>query len=182
MGIVQEPSHFLEGAIKAVGKGLNPVVLAIHDDPANDVKFRIKKKTTLDKQRHRRVTVTEEVPASSPNDREQCPEAFDGPTILKHMRRGGNLPEYADALDFRSQDLKRAIDQILGRIPGKRNPTTTWDSLFDTLYRMTAFFTEISDGLTRNNKSTLASAVDEGKDQLESITEKASLARRISLY
>lgn len=180
-GIIVEPHHLMEMAVKLIGRVFNPLVSDVHNDPGNDVKFHIKKKISTIKQNHRRATVTEDMPVASTSEL-QCPEAFDGRLVLRHMRRVDNFHEYADALDYRNpNDFKRDIGQILGRIPGRRNPSMTWVILFDTLYRMECFLKKAVEGLKCTNKFDLAPTISDSIQHLKDIIKKAKNAQQLHL-
>ena len=152
----------------------------MHCSPRNDIKFHAQKKLYLKKE-NRRLRATEYVPVSDPSDSLQCPDAFEGRNVLRHMRRGINFHEYATILDYRDpKDFKSGIDQILGRIPGRRNPSMTWDILFDTLSRMQNFLLSARAGLERTNQYGLATEISNGIEELNDITEKASQAQEVS--
>ena len=77
--IIMEPWHFLEKSVKVFGSSLNPVVSHIHNDPKNDVKFRVRK--TMCKKKtceHCCSYNIQNVAADDPSNWSDCPEAFDG--------------------------------------------------------------------------------------------------------
>jgi hypothetical protein len=180
-GIVAEPRQFMEKAIESVGKAMNHAVATVHHDPQNDVKFYIRKTIFVKKEKHRRTSTTEDVPVSDPANSLQCPEAFDGRLVLRHMSRKNNFHEYAALFDYRKpRDFKSSIDQVLGRIPGRRNPLITWDILRDTLARMKDFMLNAIAGLVHANKYNLAIEISNGMEELDDITENANHAQELS--
>ena len=181
-GIMVEPPHLLDKSLQCMGVALNPVVTEVHNDPSNSVKFCTRKKIRTIKNKHRRATLTEDVPVNFPSDSVQCPEAFEGHRILRHMCQGKNFYEYADALDYRKpRELKSDIDQILGRIPGRRHPSLTWGSLFTTLNCMKSLLEKAYIGLQHANRFHLAFKINEGIDELGDIIKKASHVQKLSL-
>ena len=153
----------------------------MHHSPWNDVKFHTQKRLYAKKENHCRVRATKYVPVLDPSDSVECPDAFVSRNLLRHMRRANNFHEYATLLDYRNpRDFKSGIDQILGRIPGRRNPSMTWVILFDTLSRMQSFLLNAQAGLERTNKYGLATEVSNGIEELSDITEKARQAQELS--
>ena len=182
-GIMVEPSLLIDKGLQHIGAVLNPVVTEVHNDPSNSVKFHTRKKIHIikDKHRRRRTTVTEDVPVDSPSDSVRCPEAFEGRCILRHMHQGKNFYEYADELDYhKPRELKSDIDQILGRIPGRRHPSLTWGSLFTTLNCMKSLLEKAYIGLQHANRLNLALKISEGISELDDI-KKASHVQQLSL-
>ena len=170
--VISDQHHFLEKSVDAVGEALNPLVSDVHNDPNNSVKFHTKKKVYDAKEKRRRTTVTEDVPVSNPAS---TPEASDGRKVLKHMCQ--NYREYAALLDFKSSfTFKSYMKQILGRIPKRRNPSLTWITLFDTLYRMQRFLENIGECLESTDKFALAGFACDGAKRLREITEGANQA------
>ena len=181
-GIMVEPPHLLDKSLQHMGAALNPLVTEVHNNTSNDVKFYTRKKIRTFKHKQRRATLTEDVPVDFPSDNVQCPEAFEGRYILRHMRQGKNLHEYADALDYRKpRELKNDIDQILGRIPGRRHPSLTWGSLFTTLSCMKRLLEKAYTGLQHANRFNLALKINEGINEIDEIIEKASHVQQLSL-
>lgn len=179
--VIADPHHFVEKGIESVGKTLNHIVSDMHHSPRSDVKFHTRKKTSVKKEKCRCMWETEDVPVLDPSDSLQCPEAFEGRNVLRHMRRGSNFHEYAALLDYRDpREFKSGIDQVLGRIPGRRNPLMTWDILFDTLSRMKNFLLNATDGLERTNKHILATKIKNGMEDLDDIIENANQAQELS--
>ena len=176
----------LSDATEVLGKSLNPLVAHVHHMPSNRVKFHVKKKVWQDEKHHRRLSLTREEPIADPSDYNRYPEAFDCRRILQHMRKHAYLRKYAKILNCpRSRDLKRDIDGILGRIPGKRasrSPRPTWASLTDTLQRMKSFIEQAVAGLRRNNEDDLAAELDEGYDNLKNIIAKAARAWQMQTH
>ena len=167
--------------MEVLGEPLNVLITHLHRMPSSKVKFHIETEVWEGEDQHRRVSLTREEPVTDPTDRNRYPEAFDCRYILQHMRRRRNLRKYAEMLDHRcSKDLKREIDGLLGRIPGKRSPRPTWDSLFDTLHKMKSFIEQAAAGLRRNNEEDLAAELDKGYDNLENIIAKAARAQQMS--
>lgn len=176
--IMVEPHHLLEKGIRLIGTALNPLVTEVHKNPNNSVKFCTRKKIRTIKKKNRRATLTEDVPVDSPM---QCQEAFEGRCILRHMRQGKNFYEYADVLHYhKPRELKSDIDQILGRIPGRRTPSLTWGSLFATLHCMESLLEKAHTGLQHANRF-LALKINEGINGLGDIIEKASHVQQLSL-
>jgi hypothetical protein len=180
--VIPDPSYFLEKGVDAFGRALNPVVSAVHNDPKNDVKFRVRRK--IDKQKptkHRRTITTEDVPVSDPQDREQFPEAFTSRLLLQHMRK--NAPFYTDFLSLRgsTNELRTPIDLVLWRIPRMRIPSLTSQAVVHTLFHMEGFLDLVTDGLESSEKFSLASDVKGGMSELRDIRNSADHARRLSL-
>ena len=179
--VIADPCHFVEKGIESVGKTLNRIVSTVHHSPQNDVKFHTRKKIYVKKEKCRRMCETEDVPVLDPSDSLQCPEAFEGRNVLRHMRRGTNFHEYAALLDYRDPRVfKSGIDQVLGRIPGRRNPLMTWDILFDTLSRMKNFLLNATNGLERTNKHILATEIKNGMEELDDVIDNANQAQELS--
>ena len=108
----------------------------------------------------------------------QCPQAFEGNVLFRHMRRRDNIHEYADLLGYHDpKDFKNDIDKILGRIAGRRNRSMTWVILFDTLFHMKNLLQTVRAGLECTNKLSLAAKVNDAMEELEEITEKANQAQ-----
>ena len=153
----------------------------MHNDPQNDVKFRTQKMIFLKIKKYRRMSATEDVPVSDPSDRAQCPEAFEGHVLLRHMRRGNNFHAYADLLGYQDpRFFKNDIDKVLGRIAGRRNPSMTWAILFDTLFHMKNLLLTARAGLECDDKFSLVAKINTGIEELEDITEKANQAQELS--
>ena len=180
-GVLAEPGQFIEKAIGSIGKGLNSIVATVHHDSTNNVRFYTRKIVSVKKEQHRRMSTTEDVPVSDPSNGLQCPEAFDGRLVLRHMSRRSNFRTYAELLDYRNpKNFKSSIDQVLGRIPGRRNPSMTWDLLRDTLARMKDFMFNARAGLVHTNKYNLAIKISNAMEELNDITEKANKAQGLS--
>ena len=153
----------------------------VHHMPTNKVKFHIDTTVWQGKDRHRRLSLTQEKPVTDPADFDRYPEAFDCCRILRHMRERHNLRKYAEILDcHHTEDLKQSIDQVLGRIRASRSPRPTWDSLFETLQRMKSFIEQAVAGLRRNNEHDVVAKLNEGFHKLETIMAKAIKAQQMS--
>ena len=178
-----EPNHFLEKGVGIVGESLNPVVSHVHNDTRNQVSFRVRKKTRKHKTHEHCCTYTmEDIPVGDPSNYTECPEAFDGRYILKHMQT--NAAHYASFLDIRrgsSQSLKTSIDVILGCIPRKQNRSLTTDGLVHTLFYMEGLLETFEEGLQSTGRYNLAAHVKEGIGELSYIRTSAERARRLSL-
>ena len=181
--IIATPNNFLEKSVDVMGNSLNPLVSEVHDDPKNDVKFRIRKKIHEKKLNHCRTTVTKDVAVSQPC---KCPEAFDGRAVLRHMRYYVSC--YASAIDYHggSNDLKILIDRILGRVPRKRNHSLTWDALLNTLFDMRSLLEIIADALQDAANFKLSEQIKIGVRELQHITQCSTRAqscvRRLSSH
>jgi hypothetical protein len=174
--IISDQHHFLEKSIDTIGEVLNPLVSAEHHSPRSEVKFRTPKKVYENKRR--RTTVTEDTPVLDPANNQLCPEAFDGRQVLKHMCT--YYRHYADTLNYScSSEFKMLIKQIVGRIPKRRNPSLTWDVLFNTLFYMRSFIEVVVEGLEDTDKLALADCTRAGINKLNDITENANRAREI---
>ena len=159
-----------------MGKYLNPFVSAMHNDANNEIKFRVPKKIYDVRRNHRRTSVVERVPVVNPLE---SPEAFDGRYVLQHMHSVSAFRIYAETLGTTPSEFKKMIKQILGRIPRRRNPSFTWQLLFDTFYLMRNFIEKVADGLESSTKSNLVAGLYIAMHELDAITVKAEQARQL---
>ena len=146
----------------------------MHNDPRNNLKFRVRRrisKTSSRENRYRRTSesVTEMVAVDDPS---KSPEAFDGRCVLRHMRSA--YREYAAALEYRSSsDFKNLLATIIYRAPKKRNSSFTWRELDHTLLHMRWLIEGAIEGLENTDQFTLADKVRWGLNELKDITESA---------
>ena len=174
------PWHFLEKSVEAVGSSLNPVVSYVHNDPRNDVKFRVRKKMCKKKMCEHCCTYNiQNVAANDPSNWSNCPEAFDGRKLLRHIKR--NASYYASFLELRgsSHDLKTSVDLVLGM--ARPNHSLTTSGLVHALFQMEGLLGTILHGLTSVSRYELVPYIEEGLKELQNIRSIANHARRLSL-
>lgn len=149
----------------------------MHDDPNNDVKFRIRKQISKKRDNfNRRISVTEEVAVADPL---KSPEASNGRCVLRHMRSA--YREYADTLDYHSSGtFKNLLSTIIAWIPKRRNASFRWKELFNTLLHMRWLIESVIEGLERTGRFSLADGISCGLNELRNITEGAKLAQKQS--
>ena len=148
----------------------------VHNDPRNDVKFRVRKKIyKLRTDVNRHISTTEDKAV----DPSECMEAFDGRRILKHLRSESAFRVYADILDISSSEFKKHLCEIIGRTQRRPNPSLTWPTLFDTLYRMRNFIDCVANGLEGSDKSSLAVVIQQGVNDFNDIIKNAEDAQQL---